>query len=838
MQTLRNEIAAGPATRKGIAPALAALGVAAWGACDADVDSIARSVAGPAPDYVVTQLGDPPPAAVNGGAFVITTTVSNVGTVDAAISSTTRYVLSVDQVAGSDIAFRQTATVPVLAAGAADTQTVILAIPGGVPSGEYFILACADRRNDIRELDERNNCAASAARVAVTGPDLVVDVLGDPPASLGPGMSFSITDTTRNGGTAAAASSVVGYFLSSTPVRGPGAHRLTKQRSIGPLAAGEASTGTVTALVPAAVPPGTYFLIACADRRSQVFESNEKNNCVAASGTTALGPADLVVSSVGDPPSSIAAGGTFSIADTTANVGNRLSRWSTTRFFLSDDDLPGADLSVAGSRTVSELFGGRSSSGVTELRLDRTTPPGEYVLVACADVADVVEELSETNNCTASATQVTVTEPVMSCGDGILTSPEECDDGNFTDDDGCDNDCVATGIIHVEAGGAHSCALLRSGGVRCWGTGTLGRLGYGNTNTIGDNETPSAAGSVDVGGKVVELSAGVGGGHTCALLESGEIRCWGVGLDGQLGTGSTTFIGDDEPAAAGGVVDLGGTAVEVSVGGTHACARLTTGAVRCWGQGSLGQLGYGNTDNIGDNETPASAGDVNVGGPVIQLAAGHGHTCALLSTGAVRCWGSAEHGHLGYGNINRIGDNETPASAGNVNLGAAAVEIAAGSSHTCARLVGGAVRCWGGAFVGALGYGNQDNIGDDEAPASAGPVNLGTATAVEIDVGFSHTCARLDSGAVKCWGSGRFGQLGYGNVNNIGDNETPASVGVVDLGGQTAQIATGNDHNCALLNTGALRCWGWGIFGELGYGNTSTIGDNESPASVGPVRVF
>ncbi len=79
-----------------------------------------------------------------------------------------------------------------------------------------------------------------------------------------------------------------------------------------------------------------------------------------------------------------------------------------------------------------------------------------------------------------------------------------------------------------------------------------------------------------------------------------------------------------------------------------------------------GQYRYGNTTNIGDNEAPATAGDVNVGGLVVQLAAGGYHTCALLEMGAVRCWGQGQYGQLGYSNTNDIGDNETPASAGDV----------------------------------------------------------------------------------------------------------------------------------------------------------------------------
>ncbi len=77
---------------------------------------------------------------------------------------------------------------------------------------------------------------------------------------------------------------------------------------------------------------------------------------------------------------------------------------------------------------------------------------------------------------------------------------------------------------------------------------------------------------------------------------------------------------------------------------------------------STGELGYGHTNNIGDDESPASAGDVNVGGSVTQIAAGGRHSCAVLMGGAVRCWGSNEHGELGYGHTKNIGDNESPAS--------------------------------------------------------------------------------------------------------------------------------------------------------------------------------
>jgi len=201
------------------------------------------------------------------------------------------------------------------------------------------------------------------------------------------------------------------------------------------------------------------------------------------------------------------------------------------------------------------------------------------------------------------------------------------------------------------------------------------------------------------------------------------VRCWGWGAYGQLGYGNINSIGDDEAPATAGDVNFGsGTAVQVATGGNHTCVLLDTGVVRCWGIGSLGALGYGNTATIGDDEDPATAGDVNVGGTATQLAAGDNHTCALLDTGDVRCWGSGQDGRLGYGNSLYIGDDEAPATAGNVNVGGTVVQVAAGTFHTCAVLDTGAVRCWGYSADGQLGYGNTNTIGDDETPASAGDV--------------------------------------------------------------------------------------------------------------------
>ncbi len=415
-----------------------------------------------------------------------------------------------------------------------------------------------------------------------------------------------------------------------------------------------------------------------------------------------------------------------------------------------------------------------------------------------------------------------------------------CPDGQSCDNGTCYAEQSA--VASVSAGYDYTCALLDNGAVRCFGNGAYGRLGYGNTDSIGDDDIPAVRGSAAIGGIAQGVEAGAA--HTCARFEGGRMRCWGVGGSGRLGYGSMETIGDDETPASAPMVDLGGVALRFALGTSHTCVLLNQGSVRCWGEGDDGRLGYGNTESIGDDELPNSAGDVDVGGAsVAQISAGTGtgdtgaHTCAVLDSGAVMCWGLGDEGQLGYGNTDSVGDDESPASAGEVDVGGSVLQVACGASHTCALLEGGRVRCWGLGDDGRLGYGNTDPIGDDESPASAGDVDVG-GVVTQLAAGARHTCALLDDGAVRCWGAGESGQLGYASFANVGDNETPADAYNVSLDARAVQITAGGAHTCALMSSGTLRCWGRGTEGQLGYGNTENIGDDETPGSAGPVPVF
>ncbi len=418
--------------------------------------------------------------------------------------------------------------------------------------------------------------------------------------------------------------------------------------------------------------------------------------------------------------------------------------------------------------------------------------------------------------------------------------------GAATADQSSQPSSVAAG--HITAGEYHSCAVLADGTVRCWGYGGDGALGYGNPATIGDDETPASAGPVDLGTGRTAVAISAGSFHTCAVLDDGTVRCWGFGGDGRLGYGNTNSIGASQTPGSLPPVNLPGhKALAISAGSAQTCVLLDDYTVRCWGFGTDGRLGYGNTNNVGGgfpgSQTPASVGPVDLGPgrTATAITTGGSHTCALLDDGSVRCWGSGANGQLGYGNTNSVGASQTPGSLPPVDLaGHTALAISAGAAHTCALLDDHTVRCWGLGDEGRLGYGNTNNVGDVQTPGSVGPVDLGAGrTAVAISAGGSHTCAVLDNGTVRCWGFGLYGQLGYGNTNNVGDVQTPGSVGPVDLGaGRTAvAISTDHLHTCALLDNGSVRCWGYGANGRLGYCNVTNVGDLQTPGSAGPVNL-
>jgi hypothetical protein len=269
-------------------------------------------------------------------------------------------------------------------------------------------------------------------------------------------------------------------------------------------------------------------------------------------------------------------------------------------------------------------------------------------------------------------------------------------------------------------------------------------------------------------------------------------------------------------------------------GGTHSCAILAGGDVRCWGNDDFGQLGYGAPGAIGDDELPSSVGPLHFADAVVQLALGFDHSCALTRAGNVYCWGENFFGQLGRGTLEGGGPFERADATEPVALGGPVLSIAAGFLTTCAVRVDGASFCWGENSFGQLGYPHQDTIGDDERPVDAGPLATGPGLEKFV-LGQEETCALYFGGAVKCWGHNATGQLGYGNTNSLPQDATPASLTPVPVGLPSQDLALSSGHVCSVVSGGSVRCWGGNASGQLGYGNALPIGDATTPAAAGDV---
>ena len=414
---------------------------------------------------------------------------------------------------------------------------------------------------------------------------------------------------------------------------------------------------------------------------------------------------------------------------------------------------------------------------------------------------------------------------LAACGDGRVQLDEECDDGNALANDGC-NQCEIQRVVQISVGADFACAVLDTGALRCWGSNHNHALGYTyDSQPIGDDELPWAAGDVPVDGTVVEVSAGET--HTCVRLDDATARCWGSGTAdyGVLGYPGVT---DVSLAAQAGPLDLGGPVIQLAAGFQRTCARLDTGAVRCWGDAQFG-LGYSNTTNVGYYQSPADTGDIELGTTALQLAGSAYHDCAVTTAGNVRCWGYNGDGVLGYGIPQTASYATTPAMLGDVDLGPGEVQrLVTGPWQTCAIMVGGGLRCWG--YVHGLG-----KIGDDEVPADVGDLDLDD---VVVDYTGGTACRVDPEGAVRCWGgNNQEGSLGAGQYP-IPNPWSAKDAPIVDVGDPIAAIDSYYSTVCALTQAGGVRCWGRNDLGQLGYGHTEDIGDDEVPAAAGYVQVF
>jgi alpha-tubulin suppressor-like RCC1 family protein len=347
----------------------------------------------------------------------------------------------------------------------------------------------------------------------------------------------------------------------------------------------------------------------------------------------------------------------------------------------------------------------------------------------------------------------------------------------------------------VTAGLGHTCAVLSTGHVECWGDNAFGQLGDGTFS--GPERCAAFSAEYSCSRTPVEAEritdatkAAAGGFYACAVLSTGHVDCWGINDAGELGDGTTT--GSDTPVEVSGITD----ARQVSAGGDHTCAALSTGRVECWGGNGEGQLGDGTTTS---SDTPVEVQDIT---DATQVSAGGDHTCAALSTGRVECWGENSTGELGDGTTTR---SDTPVGVTGITD---ATQVGASGYETCAALSTGRVECWGDNVDGELGDGTT--TGSDTPVVVTGITN-----ATQVATGYYHTCAVLSTGDVECWGENRDGDLGDGTTGGTSDTPVEAA-GVTDA----TEVTSSAGYSCALLSSRHIECWGENPIGNLGNGTT------------------
>ena len=349
----------------------------------------------------------------------------------------------------------------------------------------------------------------------------------------------------------------------------------------------------------------------------------------------------------------------------------------------------------------------------------------------------------------------------------------------------------------VSAGGFSTCALSNAGGVVCWGSNIYGQLGAG---VMTFSPIP-----VDLRKTTSPLSAGVG--STCLLTGAGRLVCWGSNTQGQLGNPAA---GSGSPTPVDVIADGGSTplahASAVTVGGGHACA-LVNGGVVCWGATTAASANRAATPMI----------VIGLTGTAAALSAGQSHTCALMADGGVKCWGSNSAGQLGNpaagaGTLNPV----TVLNQDNSPL-TGIISLAAGANHTCAVTSNGRVKCWGSNSSGQLGNPGVGGGSQTAVEVQTGANGAPLGDAIAVTAGETHSCAVQWSGQAACWGSNAAGQLGQPAVG--GSSARAVRVVIVPNGPPLMDIvslAAGGAHTCALIAGGTVKCWGSNTAGQLG----------------------
>ena len=380
------------------------------------------------------------------------------------------------------------------------------------------------------------------------------------------------------------------------------------------------------------------------------------------------------------------------------------------------------------------------------------------------------------------------------------------DNDNINDNNNDNINTNSLSIKKVASGFGHTCFILDTDNLKCLGYNYYGQTGIGSTKSkiieslgyIG-NQLPE----INLGININALDITLGFFHTCVIVTFNKVKCFGINNKGQLGYENTNDLGKYSSDMGDNLkfVNLGNNYEVLSIhsGSTsnHTCAIFSkpvsiSQRIKCWGQNDNYQLGYGDNitrgDNINEMGNYLPFIDLGIESRVKQIVLGYWHTCTLIINNILKCFGAGGNGQLGYGTNENIIETGNYIPIINIDTGMIIKMISAGLGHTCIvynDLI--TYKCFGYNVFGQLGQG--DTIGRGDSLTSTinkiPPINLGTNNLhiKSIYSGSTFNCVLFVDSSIKCFGDGKYGQLGIGSQINIGDepNEMGENLKFVNL---------------------------------------------------------
>lgn len=304
-------------------------------------------------------------------------------------------------------------------------------------------------------------------------------------------------------------------------------------------------------------------------------------------------------------------------------------------------------------------------------------------------------------------------------------------------------------VKSVSVGDYTACAIVKGGGLKCWGANGNGQVGDGTSGNSRLRPT-----------QVIGMTSGVrsvsvGFYHVCALLSTGKVKCWGDNAQGGIGNGTS---GNEyhHPVLVSGIKNV----TQISAGYGYSCATVSgaVGRAKCWGWNDAGKLG---DNSIIDRDEPTQVTGLTSG--VKSVNAGYTTTCALLEGGDLKCWGLNTYGEVGNGTSGN--EFHLPVQVLGMTSGVTSYDTDFG--FTCA-VQNGSAKCWGHGASHQLGNGVAS---DQTLPFLVAGLSSGV---MRVDIGSYTGCALLSGGTEKCWGYNGDGEVGNGT--NTTPVPTPVTV--------------------------------------------------------------